>query len=491
MKIFMAGLAAETNTFSPIFTTESGFKDEVWFRNDASRHPAQLGTDTVITWRQRGEADDHEIVESVFTYAQAGGLTLQPVYEGFRDTILGDLRAAAPVDIVLLFMHGAMVADGYDDCEGDMLTRVREIVGPDVTVGIELDLHCHLTEAMRTYADLIITFKEYPHTDMAARAHELYDLCVAAAENKIKPVIAYHDCRMTSIWRTTFEPVKSFVARMRSLEGKNGILSVSFGHGFNWGDVAEGGAKIVVVADGDMAKAQALARQLGDEIWRMRHETLLVSDTVDQGIDAATADDGTGKPLVLADQADNAGGGAPSDNTSILRRLVDRRVTGAVIGCFWDPVATSFCMDAGVGTTFMLRIGGKCGQSSGDPVDLMVTVRGLSRNHVAPGLPGSVSAYGDTAWVHSAGIDIVVNSRRNQVFAPEVFTNLGLLLQDKRVIVVKSTQHFYTAFEPVARAIRFVSAPGALQPDFTVIPYRKRKAPFWPRVDNPFVTDMI
>ncbi|MBZ0237271.1 MAG: M81 family metallopeptidase, partial [Deltaproteobacteria bacterium] len=105
-----------------------------------------------------------------------------------------------PVDVVLLFMHGAMVADGYDDCEGDTLARVRAIVGPDAVIGIELDLHCHLTELMRTSADVIVTFKEYPHVDVADRARELYPLCVAARRGEIRPVMAYFDCRMVAMW---------------------------------------------------------------------------------------------------------------------------------------------------------------------------------------------------------------------------------------------------------------------------------------------------
>ncbi|HWK45623.1 MAG TPA: M81 family metallopeptidase [Stellaceae bacterium] len=486
MKIFMATLATETNTFSPIPTGWAGFKSREWFRNDASRHPPVLGSIPLITWRQRGEADGHEVVESICTFAQPAGITLRPVYEGLRDMILEDLRAAMPVDVVLLFMHGAMVAYGYDDCEGDMLAKVRELVGPDVTIGIELDLHCHLTELMRRAADVIISFKEYPHIDLAERAHELYDICLATAEGRVDPVIAYYDCRMVNMWRTPFEPVKSFVARMQALEGKEGILSVSFGHGFPWGDVEEVGAKIVVVADGDMAKAEALARKLGNEVWAMRAETVSPHDSIDEGIDAALAEsEGTG-PMVLADVADNAGGGAPSDNTAILRRLVDRGITDAAIGCFWDPIAVQFCLEAGIGASFMLRIGGKCGVASGDPVDLMVTVCGLNEDYSAPGLSGGTAMLGASAWVHADGIDIVLISKRNQVFAPEAFTGLGMTLSDKRVVVVKSTQHFYAAFVPIARAVRYVSAPGAIPPTFDTIPFTKRTKPFWPRVADPF-----
>ncbi len=493
MKIFFATLATETNTFSPIPTGYAGFTAQGYYRRDGSLGPTGHGNLALQEWRKLAEADGLHIVESMCAFAQPAGTTLRNVYEDYRDTILADLRAAhadasGPVDIVLLKMHGAMVAYGYDDCEGDLLAHARAIVGPHAVLGIELDLHCHLTETMRTAADVIITYKEYPHTDIGDRARELYALCLAAAQGKVKPVIAYYDCRSISMWRTPVEPVKSFVARMQALEGKDGILSVSFGHGFPWGDVAEVGAKIVVIADGDRAKAEALAAQLGAEIWAMREAASTQHDSVDEAIDHALAA-GDGKPVVLAEVADNAGGGAPSDNTEILRRLVDRGVQRVAIGCFWDPVAVSFCQEAGLGSEFDLRIGGKCGVASGDPVDLTVTVMGLSDAHSQGGLSGGRAGFGPSAWVRANGIDIILVSERGQVFHQDAFTGLGCTLTDKAIVVVKSTQHFYAGFAPIAREVRYVATAGAIAPDYAAIPYTKRTTPYWPRVADPFATN--
>ena len=488
MKVLFATLSTETNTFSPIPTGRAAFMgDRDWYRTDGSLHPPAMGNRALIEFRARAEADGYEIVESICASAQPAGTTLRNIYEELRDMILADVRAAMPVDVVLLNMHGAMVADGYEDAEGDTLARVREIVGPKATIGIELDLHCHLTELMRTSANVIITYKEYPHIDIAERAGELYTLCTAAQRGEIKPVMAYYDCRMISMWRTTVEPMKSFVAKMAALEGKDGILSVSFGHGFPWGDVPEVGAKMVVIADGDAAKAAALAKELGEEIWRLREECFPRHDTIDGGIDAALAP-GAG-PIVIADVADNAGGGAPSDNTAILRRLVDRDVQGVAIGCFWDPIAVKFCTEAGVGATFDLRIGGKCGVASGDPVDLKVTVMALKADHSQGGLSGGRAPMGASAWVRAGGIDIILNSTRTQVFQPDAFEGIGCTLADKKIVVVKSTQHFHAGFAPIARAVRYVAAPGAIGPDFAAIPFTRRTTPYWPRVENPWATN--
>ena len=461
MKIFFANLATETNTFSPIPTGHAGFHATGYHRRDASTLAGMHGNIAQIEWRRLCARDGHDIVESICAFAQPAGTTLRNVYEALRDDLLADLQAAMPVDVVLMKMHGAMVAYGYDDCEGDTCARIRAIVGPDAVIGLELDLHCHLTEVMRGACDAIITYKEYPHVDVGLRAEELYRLCIAARLGQVKPTMAYYDCRMVSMWRTPVEPMKSFVARMQALEGHDGVLSVSFGHGFPWGDVAEVGARMVVITDGDMAKAERLAQQLGEEIFALRNETNPTHDTIDGAIDRALAA-APGKPVVFADVADNAGGGAPSDNTEILARMVARGVGDAAIGCFWDPVAVAFCQEAGIGASFDLRIGGKCGVASGQPVDLRVTVMGLSDSHSQGGLSGGRADLGEAAWVRApmengGGIDIILNSNRSQVFHQDAFTGLGCTLADKRLVVVKSTQHFYAGFAPLAAEVRYVA----------------------------------
>ena len=153
-----------------------------------------------------------KLLESLAAFAQPAGITVRHVYENFRDKILKDILNSMPLGVVLINMHGAMVADGYDDCEGDLLERIREIVGTDVIIGAELDLHCHITKTMMQNADAIITYKEYPHTDPMERAQELFDLCSDAARGIVRPKMATYDLNMINSYRTTTEPMKSFVA---------------------------------------------------------------------------------------------------------------------------------------------------------------------------------------------------------------------------------------------------------------------------------------
>lgn len=484
MKIFAATLATETNTFTAVPTGKVDFELYGFYRGNGSIESAQgIGVfhAELIKLALR---DGHSVVESIAGFAQPAGRTLRAVYEDYRAQLLEDLQAALPVDAVQLYLHGAMVAQHYDDCEGDIIARVRELVGAQVPIGVELDLHCHFTELMRSSADLIICYKEYPHTDGLDRLHELYELTMKQAAGRIKPVTAMFDCRMLGMWNTTIEPMKTFVARMQSYEGRDGVLSVSLGHGFPLGDVADTGARLWVVTDDDPAKAAALAEQLGREFWAMRNECTHPPTPLAEAITRIqTHREGL---VVMADVADNPGGGAMGDSNFVLQALLDAGIGDFAIGCYWDPGAVALCRSAGVGATLNLRIGGKCGAMSGKPIDLSVQVRAIVEDHSQFGLNARYPM-GCGVWVQADnGIDIVLVTQRGQVLAPEAFEDLGIRLAGKKRVVVKSAQHFQATFGPIASEVIYVGAPGATAKDFTVIPYEKRRLDFWPLVADPW-----
>src|SRR5262249_5663935 len=163
----------------------------------------------------------------------------------------------------------------------------------------------------------------------------------------------------------------------------------------------------------------------------------------------------------LGDFADNAGGGAPGDSTFILEALIRRRVTRVICGCFWDPVAARICADAGVGAILPLRLGGKCGPMSGAPLDLTVAVKGVVADHVQ-GFLGGTQKLGLSVWVRCGDVDIAIASIRSQVYEPGAFTGLGMSLDDKRLVVVKSSNHYQAGFRPLASHIWNVATKGAL-----------------------------
>lgn len=487
MRVFAGGISTETNTFSPIPTGLADF-DIVRAADIAAGVELESASNALATFQKMAQARGWEFIFSLFADAQPAGLTVRSVYEGLRDEMLAALQDALPVDIVLLSLHGAMVAQGYDDCETDILQHVRAIVGQEVKIGVELDLHCDVSEEMIRLADAIVIFKEYPHTDIADRAAELFELAADAAEGKTRPVMGLFDCRMIGMYLTPFEPMRSFVDAMRAQEGKEGVLSLSLAHCFPWADVPTTGTRMLAITDGDARRAQQVAEEWGRRFFALRHDVRINTLPMDVALDQALRHP-TG-PVVVADQADNPGGGAPSDSTFVLKALLERGVRNAAIGMFWDPTVVHLARAAGVGAQINVRLGGKLGPASGDPLDLTVTVTAIEPEMTQNwpqdnGKPLPIPV-GDAVALHCNGIDIIANSKRCQVFSPDVFSQLGVQPEARHLLVVKSTQHFYAGFHPIASTVIYMSAPGAIAPLFRDIPYTRVDLRKYPWIDDPF-----
>lgn len=477
MRIFVAAVGTETDSFSPIPTGLQSFRDYLWFEPGTHPAEARFFTGPLVAARERAHAEGHELIEGLSAFAAPAGVTSAAAWRELRGRVLAELEAALPLDIVLLSLHGAMIAEGCEDCEGDLLQAIRARVGPRVAIGAELDPHCHLTERMVEAADLLVLYKEYPHTDTLERARELVDLALRTARGETRPAMAVADCRMIALFHTPREPVRGFVDRMKALEGRDGILSVSLAHGFPWGDVPDLGAKVLVVADGDRQRARALAHELARAVRAMRGNTTEPTLDLDGGLDRALA--APRGPVVLADTADNAGGGAPSDSTFLLARLLERRVERACLGPLWDPVAVRFCHLAGPGARLSLRIGGKVGPISGPPLDVEAEVLSVAEG-ARQRFGGGWTQLGDVAAVRVGGVEVLLNATRTQAFDPALFTDHGIDLADKKLVVVKSMQHFHAGFAPIAAEILWVNGPGALSQDFARLPYRRVPRPIWP-----------
>lgn len=478
MRVFTGSLATETNTFSPLPTGLATFMVGGYFK--AGAHPDRMtfyGGPLVVA-RRRAKVEGWTLVEGMHASAQASGTTTRSAYETLRDELLDDLRGAMPVDMVLLGLHGAMVADGTDDCGGDILARVRAIVGQNATVGATLDPHAHLTEQMVEQADVLVLFKEYPHSDVLARAEEMVSLVEATHAGRIRPMPALIDCHMVVPIHTTREPGCSLVARMQAMERDGRALTVSIAQGFATGDVPGMGTKVLVYTNNDPGAAGQLAQVLADEVVSLRDELLVhyvpVQDALDRAVAAASG------PVVLADRADNPGSGAAGDSTFILRAMLESGITDAAVGPLWDPGAVVIATEAGVGARIPLRVGGKVGPLSGDPVDLDCIVSAIVPEMLTTGNAGISESLGDAALVHAAGIDIVLTTRRCQAFNPDLFSGLGCDPTRKKIVVVKSAQHFYEAFAPIAREVIYVGGPGSASADWKSLIYRKIEHPKWP-----------
>jgi microcystin degradation protein MlrC len=477
MKMFVASLATETNTFSPIRIDRAAFEDA--FYAPPGQHPETptLCSAPFVAARRKAREGEFNLVEGTATWAEPAGLVSRDAYESLRDEILDQLRACIPVEVVLFGLHGAMVADGYDDCEGDLLTRARDIVGPQAVIGIELDPHCHLSDAMVAASTIIVTFKEVPHTDFLERAEDLVDFAVRTVRGEIKPVISVVDCRAIANFITSREPGRSLVDRINSLEGRDGILSISIVHGFPAADVHDVGTKIVVVSDDAPERGEALARSLAKDVLGFGGNRLPPMPSPAEAVaDALTIDGG---PVVLADRWDNPGGGVAGDSTFLIHELLKHPTVPAAAGALWDPVAVQFCRAAGPGARLALRIGGKVAASSGPPVDAEVEVIAVTPDLVVP-FEKSLVSLGAAAAVRIGALSVVLASKRAQTFHPDVFRRLEIDPEAQKIVVVKSASHFHAGFAPIAREIIYVNCGGPYPPDPAKIPYTKVRRPIAP-----------
>lgn len=486
MRIFTAVLATETNTFSPICVDRRAFEASLYAPPGEHPETPTLCSAPLTVGRRITREKGWELIEGTAAWADPAGLVNRTAYEGLRDEILDQLRAAMPVDAVILGLHGAMVAAGYEDPEGDFLRRVRDMVGPNVLVCAELDPHSHLTRRRASAADFFVYFKEFPHTDFVDRAEDLWRIAVDTLEQRAKPVMSIFDCKMIDVFPTSRDPMRSFVDKIIAIEKADpDVLSISVVHGFMAGDVPEMGTKLLVVTNNRQEKGAALARELGLELFSKRGTFIMPQIDEKQAVAEALA--APSGPIVIADVWDNPGGGTAGDATIILQELLDKGARDAAIGTIWDPMAVKICMAAGEGAEIPLRFGAKSAPGTGNPIDGTVKIVRLLEN-AEMRFGESFAPFGDAAHIQLDGIDIILNSTRAQSFDPSLFSVMGIDPTAKKILVIKSTNHFYASFSKIAASILYCSAGTPYPNNPARTPYRRAPRDIWPIVADPHRT---
>lgn len=479
VRAFVAGLFHETNSFSPIPTN----LDSCRFRFFRPAVPFELPPEGdpfgYRPFAKRCLDEGVEVHGSIFAVAQPSGPMTDAAYRELREEILRDLRRALPLDMVFLFMHGAQMTATCLDVEGELLGAVREIVGPTVPIAVELDLHANITPDMLRHADFVVGCLEYPHIDFGRRAEFIFDLLRQKATGRIRPVTVAWRIPVLGAYPTLDGPMQHFVQRARDHESRPGVLAVSMFHGFWLADSPWTAACLIVTTDGDEGLARSIGVELAEEFTRAALAVpagLSIGEALEQALASEAA------PVVIADRGDNPGGGAASDSTFMLQALLDRDVDRAVLGMIWDPMVVDFAFRAGEGACLPLRLGGKTGPMSGLALDVQAEVLRL-RDDVrqAPfGEGPPVDAIGRSAALRIRGVIVIVNTERQQVFDPRVFTEHGIDLSEQRIVVVKSTAHFRRGFAAVAARIIDCDSPGALAMDLAQLPYRHLQRPVYP-----------
>jgi len=477
-------MSHETNTFSNVPTDRGQFEA----RN------LHYGGEIVEAFRGTGtclggmiaaaELRGARLVPSVAAAASPAGLVTRDIYEHVKERMLGDLKAAGALDGVLLDLHGAMVPEGLDDGEGDLIEAVRRVVGPEMPIAVTLDFHSNLSASMVDGADLLHGYKTYPHVDMGERGVEATERLLDVIGKRLRPTAAVRKPPILpplGSQGTARGPMRRLYDVAAEMEKDPKVISISIFAGFPHADIPDAGFGIYVVTDDDQALADRLADQLAATAWTHRHEFVHTALPVREAVAKALAAEG--KPIVLADMADNTGGGAAGDGTEILRELLRVGARSATVACIWDAAAVQACVKAGVGASVTLDVGGKVDDRHGAPVRVTGTVRTLSdgrfihRGPMMNGLPGRLGA---TAVLDVNDVKVILISYRWQTLDPEMIRFVGIDPLREKILVVKSTIHYRAAFEPIAKEIIEVDAPGLSSSNLARFEYRRVRRPIFP-----------
>ncbi|WP_336741137.1 M81 family metallopeptidase [Aureimonas altamirensis] len=480
-RIAIAGFLHETNTFAPTRANLDAFrKGGGWPALSLGEDVLDAVRDTNVgacgfieAARERG----WETVPLIWCAASPSAEVTREAFEWIAQELLQRLEQALPVDAVYLDLHGAMVADHLDDGEGEILARVRSLVGPEVPIVASLDLHGNVTQRMVSESDALVAFRTYPHVDMADTGRRAATLVadLMAGQRFTK---AFRQCPflIPIAWQGTgFEPCRTLYRDLAALEG-SGVASVSFLPGFPAADFADCGPSVVAYGTNATKVAHA-ADTMAEAV--MAAEPMFAGlafepqDAVAEALRLSAAQSG---PVVIADTQDNPGAGGNSDTTGMLRALVAANAQHAAIGLIVDADAASAAHSAGVGETVDLTLGGRSGIPGDAPFSGRFEVEALSDGRlIAPGpfYGGARLRLGPSACLRIGGVRVIVASSKTQLADREMFRFLGVVPEEQRVLVVKSSVHFRADFEPIAAAILVATAPGPMPLDPASLPFRR------------------
>jgi microcystin degradation protein MlrC len=486
-RVLAAEFMHETNTFSVQLTDESAFR-RCGFRLDRDVEAGFRGTRSSLGAAfEAAAAFGWTLIHPVAASANPSGRVTDECFDTIAQTIVA---ACEGVDGILLHLHGAMATQSHDDGEGELLMRIRAKVGPAVPIMVVLDLHATVTDTMARHANALIAYRTYPHIDQYERTWQAARLLERAMAGEISPRVAL--ARRPILYaldggRTTSAPMIELLRRGDELEQTGRALAVSIHAGFSSADVRDIGPSVAVTADGDPAQAQADAEALMDYAWEQRHYSTIHFTPLADAIAKAQREDATGKPLIIADYADNPGAGAYGDSTVLLRAMVEADLRDVAFHAICDPAAVREAQAAGVGNAVTLELGGKVDPTvGGGPLRVTGHVAAITDGDMVLDGPmggGVRRSYGLSLLLRIGGIDVIVISNNGQAIDLAQFTSLGVDPTRKATLAVKSMQHFRAAFEPIAREVVEVDTGALCTKNFKARPYRKVRRPIWPLDD--------
>jgi microcystin degradation protein MlrC len=493
MKIVIAQMQHETNTFSPVPTPWEAFGNDGPFLGRAA-YEAMKGTRLpMAAYIDLAEAAGAQVAIPVAAWANPSGPVDGQAYDRICELICAEV--AKGCDAVFLDLHGAMVvADRTDDGEGTLLEKIRAL-SPDVPIAVSLDLHANVTERMVRNCTVIAGYKTYPHVDQYESGRLAGSILLRAIRGEVKPVMAWGNVPLlaqTLRQNTGESPMKDCVDAARAAE-KGGLLAATAFGGFQMADIHDAGLSVVTVADGDRQKAESACRAILDIAWRQKEEFIYRGEPLEQALTKAKVmAEHTGGPVLLLDHADNCASGATQDTMYVLKAALQQGLTGIAVGPVRDPEAVAEMVKAGVGAKVTVKVGGKMDMPAigvkGEPLELSGVVRAITDGEytiTGPQFQGMRCYMGRTVVLDTGAAEIVVTEKNQEPWDRGVFTSVGIDPTRKRFLLLKSRMYFRPVFLPIAKGMVFCDSIGVGSSDWKQFQFHKLRRPIYPLDEFP------
>jgi len=492
MRIAMGVMRHETNTFSPLPTPLAKFSagadgDEPMHGQQAI--DAYAGTNSpMAAYLDIAREANAEIDLAVAGNANPSGKVTDAAFDYMTGRICD--AVARGCDAIMLDLHGAMVSESFDDAEGELLRRIREIA-PDTPMAVSLDFHTNFSSAMLDNATVVTGYRTYPHVDIYETGKRSATTLMRALRGEVNPVISWASLPMlTHMIRQTpsRQPMKDIMDRAIAAEAGGEVLNASVFGGFPLADIPHAGLAAIIVSDGDPAAGEALRDELLAMAWERRADFVYEFEPLEESIAKAKAV--AEGPVVLADHGDNTGAGGQSDGMAALAEVMRQGLEDVVAGPFWDPEAVAELAAAGEGAEVILELGGKTDMPAlnmkGQPLQVSGRVVKLTDGQftvTGPMGTGQKKYLGKTAVLDTGSVLIFVSENRNEPYDVGCFTHAGVDPAKKKYVLIKSRQHFRAGFEPLAKEIILVAGPGVCSSDYAQFPFKNLRRPIYPLDD--------
>ena len=489
MKIVIAQMEHETNTFSPVETPWESFgPDGPYIGNHA--YKAMKNTRTPIgAFIDVAEKVNAEIVTPVAGFAYPSGPVAGAAYDQFCDLIIDDVKQGC--DLIMLDLHGAMVVNGRTlDGEGTLLAKIRGIT-PTTPIAISLDLHANITEAMVDNSNIIVGYKTYPHIDMYETGTLAGELLLRLHRGEIKPIMHWNNIPLlaqTLKMNTSEGAMKEYAERAALSEEKGSVLASSAFGGFPMADIPDAGMSAVVITDNDKKLAQDECTAILEVAWSQKESFIWFDEPLEDAISQAKTLEGG--PILLLDQPDNCATGATQDTMTTLREALKQGLTDIAVGPIRDPEAVSVLIEAGLGSVVTLPVGGKTDMPAinkkGEPLELTGVVKNVTNGEyviTGPQFTGVKASMGRTVVFDTGDTEIVITEKLQEPWDQGVFTSVGIEPTSKKYLLLKSRMYFRPVFLPIAKHSIYCAGVGVGSSDWTIFNYEKIRRPIYP-LDN-------